>query len=339
MPWERLTSEALKYARVVDHYVYDSLGISPDRLRESSLHLFRAGGKRVRPLIAFLTARMLGGVEAESRAVPLASSIEVAHTFTLIHDDIMDQDDYRRGVPTVHKVYGVDWAILAGDLLHALAYKMVTESVERGLTVEGVYRALRALSVAAVNVSRGQAYDMQFEETWDVTPQDYLDMVRLKTGALMEAAARMGAVAAGAGYEVEALVGEYGVFVGVAFQIGDDLLGVYGDPKVTGKPVYNDLRRGKKTILVLKALEVLAREKGAEAAEEFKSMVGPQASEEELRRAAEIIQETGALSYAEKLAKSYSERARRILAKLPAVDEEARSLLDELAVFVVEREK
>ena len=129
------------------------------------------------------------------------------------------------------------------------------------------------------------------------------------------------------------------MFVGVAFQIRDDILGVYGDPKVTGKPVYNDLRRGKKTILVLKALEVLAREKGADAAEEFKSMIGPQASEEELRRAAEVIRETGALSYAEKLAKSYSERARRILAKLTAVDEEARSLLDELAVFVVEREK
>jgi geranylgeranyl diphosphate synthase type I len=327
-----LLEEAAKLARVIDHYVLDNTGIYPQRLAEASLHLFKAGGKRIRPTITLLAARMLGGVEAEMRAVPLASAVEVAHTFTLIHDDIMDKDEFRRGVPTTHVVFGEDWALLAGDLLHALSFKFIADGVSRGLSYEQVYRALKALSDAAIQVSRGQALDMLYEKTWEVTVTDYLNMVRLKTGALIEAAARIGAIAAGSPQEIEDALGLYGCFTGIAFQIKDDILGVYGDPKVTGKPVFNDLRRGKKTILVIYAVVEAGRE-------EVKRLIGPGASEEDLRRAAKIIEESGALDYALKTARRYSERAREVLEEVGAVDERAKKLLLDLAVYVVEREK
>ncbi len=330
--YEELSAEAARLARVIDHYVMDSLSMYPQRLVDASLHLFKAGGKRIRPTITLLSARMVGGAAGEMRAVTLAGAIEVAHNFTLIHDDLMDRDEVRRGVPTTHVVYGDDWALLAGDVLHALAYKMIADGKERGLTDTQIYRALKALSRAAVEVSRGQALDMLFEKSWEVGVSDYLNMVRLKTGALIEAAARIGAIAGGGSLEVEEAMGQYGQFTGVAFQIRDDILGVYGDPKVTGKPVYNDLKRGKKTILVVYAVKVAGRE-------ELKELIGPEASEDDLRRAAKIIEESGALDYATSLAKSYSERARQVLEGVPAEDAKAKELLDKLAVYVVERDR
>jgi len=275
---------------------------------------------------------MPGGVEAEMRAVPLASAIGIAHTVTLIHDDIIDRDEFRRGVPTTHMVDGEDWAILAGDLLHALSYKFIADAVERGLSYKQVYRALKVLSEAAVYISRGQALDMLFETSWDVSITDYLNMIRLKTGALIEAAARIGAIAADARQEVEDALGLYGCFTGIAFQIRDDILGVFGDPKVTGKPVYSDLRRGKKTILVLYTVKVAGRE-------ELKRLIGPSASESQLREAADIIKESGALDYAVKTALKYSEKAREAVEPLEAVDDEAKKLLLDLAFYAVERDR
>lgn len=332
MDWSRLFKAANMYSKVIDHYIMDFVSYTPDKLATASLHLFKAGGKRLRPLITLLTARMLGGYEAESRAIPLAGAIEAAHTFSLIHDDIMDKDEFRRGVPTTHKVYGEDWAILAGDLLHAVSYRMIADGASRGLNHEQVYRALTVLSDAAIMISRGQAMDMMFEGSWDVTVSDYLNMVRLKTGALIEAASRIGAIAAGASVEVERLMGEYGVYAGIAFQIRDDILGVMGDPKVTGKPVYNDLRRGKKTILVIYAYSVAGRE-------EIARLIGPGASREELESAAKIIVDTGALDYAMKTAESYIERARQVLHGAEYVDGEARTLLDSLLDYIIKRDR
>ncbi|WP_131159747.1 polyprenyl synthetase family protein [Aeropyrum pernix] len=332
MKWDRLFEASSRYSMLIDHYIMDFMSITPDRLSGASLHLIKAGGKRLRPLITLLTARMLGGLEAEARAVPLAASIETAHTFSLIHDDIMDRDEVRRGVPTTHVVYGDDWAILAGDTLHAAAFKMIADSREWGMSPEQAYRAFKVLSEAAIQISRGQAYDMLFEETWDVDVADYLNMVRLKTGALIEAAARIGAVAAGAGSEIEKMVGEVGMNAGIAFQIRDDILGVIGDPKVTGKPVYNDLRRGKKTLLVIYAVKKAGRR-------EVVDLIGPKASEDDLKRAASIIVDSGALDYAESKARFYVGRARDILSRVPAVDAESKELLNLLLDYIVEREK
>jgi len=329
-----------KYIPRVDSYILNDLvSGDPEYVYQAATHLIRAGGKRFRPAVVLLTARMLGGGASESRALPLAAAVEVFHTFTLIHDDIMDEDETRRGVPTVHVKYGVPTAILAGDLLQSLSYKAILEAKRRGLRSPRIVAALDALVEAAIKVSRGQGYDMRFEKEL-VSYHDYLEMIYLKTGALIEASAKLGAIAAYADREVVEQMGLYGRFVGVAFQIRDDILGVFGDPKVTGKPVYSDLRRGKKTILLLYALDHTS---GDERRLLERIASGESVKEEDLEKAASIIRESGALAYAQELAESYVKSALDILDQLEAEDlvedEDALRALRELALFTVRREK
>jgi geranylgeranyl diphosphate synthase type I len=325
-----------RYAMAVDSFIRDHVRGMPERLYEAGLHLIRAGGKRLRPALVLLFARGLGGIEAEHQALPLAAAVEIFHNFTLIHDDIIDRDEYRRGVPTTHVLYGEPMALVAGDLLHAEAFRAIYRGLEYGLEADVVSRALGILAWAAKRVSEGQALDMMFEGTWDVSVRDYLDMIYLKTGALIEASAAMGALAATGDESYIEAARQYGRLIGVAFQIRDDYLGVFGDPAKTGKPVYSDLRRGKKTILVLYALEHLPRDK----AERLKSIVGREdASEAELEEAAHLIRESGATKYAMDLAREMAGNAAAILDDLPFEDARAAEALRELASFVVEREK
>lgn len=339
--YENLEKAMEKYPSLIDLFIYKELAKgSPERLYEASLHLIRAGGKRLRPIITLSASRMLGGYEAESRALPLAVATEVFHTFTLIHDDIMDQDDVRRGVKTVHKLWGEPVAILAGDLLFGLSYKSILLARQRGLTDKQIRMAVEVLTEASIRVSQGQAYDMMFEKEEAVDYHEYLNMIYLKTGALIEASAKLGGIAADAPTPIIEKLGEYGAFVGVAFQIRDDILGVYGDPKETGKPVYNDLRRGKKTILVLYALKH-ASSRDREVLQ--KTLKGEKIDENLLEQAAGIIKDTGALDYSMRLAKTYSENAVAIIEDIEASglvkDEDHATLLKELALFSVEREK
>ncbi len=338
------------YAGLVDWFVYSDLARgAPDKLYQSALYIYRAGGKRFRPFVVMATARMLGGSIAEKAAIPFAAAVEIFHVYTLIHDDIMDEDTVRRGIPTTHIVYGIPYAILAGDLDHALSYRALLYAPRYGLSVKDVSKALDVLTEAAVKVAEGQAYDMMFEKMESVSYQDYLKMIYLKTSALIEASAKLGAIAGTSmmtkqseNMEVnrDAIIksmGDYGKFVGLAFQIRDDILGVFGDPSNTGKPVYSDLRRGKKTILVLYAYE---HSEGGDKELLSRVMRGEVQDEEELRRAAQIIEETGALSYAEELAESFSKTAIDVLDDIsPVTDENALEALKQLALFAVKREK
>ncbi|MEB3774648.1 MAG: polyprenyl synthetase family protein [Desulfurococcales archaeon] len=329
---EGLSNRLKDLAVLVNTYLAEKLRGAPENVYMAATHLIRAGGKRVRPAVTLATAKMLGGGEAVARALPLAAAVEVLHNFTLIHDDIMDQDEYRRGVPTVHKVWGVPMAILAGDLLYAYTFRMALESRDNGLKPRRTIYALKILADASVKVSEGQAYDMMYEDRWDVDVDDYLKMVYLKTAALIEASAMLGAIAGNADRSLVALMGEYGKLVGLAFQIRDDILGVFGDPKKTGKPVYSDLRRGKKTLLLIYTVRKLG------GYEEVSKML----SEGKYDEVAELIKESGALSYAEDLARRYMERAVEIIDSIDELevrDEESRSFLSSLARFVVEREK
>jgi len=345
-------SKALEtYPPLVDSFIDDLVQGDPEYLYDAAMHLVRAGGKRLRPIVVLLTARFLGGPRAESVALPLAAAVEVFHTFTLIHDDIMDEDAVRRGVPTVHVKWGVPTAILAGDLLHSLSYRAilaaaryageVSEFLEEApeVTVRHLLDAVDVFSEASVKISRGQAYDMMFEKRGSVTHHEYLRMIYLKTGALFEASAKLGAIAAGKDRDIVDAMGLYGRLVGIAFQVRDDVLGVFGDPRVTGKPVYSDLRRGKKTVLVLYALEKAE----GEARELLESVLsGERVDEESLKAAAKVIEETGALDYAMRLARRYSKTAIQVLDNVNEAagkDEEAYQALKELAIFAVEREK
>jgi len=327
-----------RYVPLVNSEIYNILRGAPEELYRASAHLIKAGGKRLRPLVVLATARALGSLEAESRALPLASAVEIFHNFTLVHDDIMDNDDFRRGVPTVHKVYGVPLAITAGDLMFSLSYVAILKSRETGLEDEYVVKAVRALTEASQKVAEGQGYDLLFERSWDVDAEDYLKMIYLKTGALIEASAKLGAIAARAKDEVIEAMGEYGRLVGLAFQIRDDILGTFGDPSKTGKPIYSDLRRGKKTILVIKVA------RSSESAKKLlMEIFSGKASEDKLSEAAELMKSLGVLEYAQKLAESYSQLAVEKLELLRGaglvVDEKAYRALKDLALFSAQREK
>ncbi|MFE8991591.1 polyprenyl synthetase family protein [Streptomyces collinus] len=209
-----------------------------------------SGGKGVRQALAVLGAEAAG---APGRTgVAAAVAVELVHTFSLLHDDIMDGDTDRRGRPTVWKAYGTGPAVLAGDALFALAVETLAAQ-PRGAG------AVRTLSVALGDLVRGQADDLLFaDRPWTgperVRPDEYRAMAEGKTGALLGCAAALGAVLGGAGPETTAALDRAGRHLGVAFQIVDDVLGIWGDPRVTGKPVHGDLRERKKTFPVLVAL-------------------------------------------------------------------------------------
>jgi len=252
-------------------------------LYEASFYLFKAGGKRLRPLILVSSADLLGG--DLNRAYLAGASVEVLHTFTLIHDDIMDEDTTRRGMPTVHVKWGIPMAILAGDLLHAKAFEILNEAF-RGMSSNKITRAFEIFTKAIIIISEGQALDMQFEDKVTVSEEEYLDMIKRKTAMLFSSSAALGGlIATDNEKEIQALA-DYGLNLGISFQIVDDILGLIADEKELGKPVYSDIREGKKTLLVIKTMKEATDE---EKKILLKALGNKNASKDELITAAEII--------------------------------------------------
>ena len=328
--------DLLKYAKHVAEEVNKVIGNlvkgDPKDLYDASMHLIKAGGKRLRPLALTLAGRMYG--LSESLGIKAGASVEILHNFTLIHDDIMDKDTLRRGVPTVHTVYGTDMAIIAGDLLFAKAFEALTELINYDIDPGRIVSAAKELSWAAVTVAEGQALDMSFERKVDVSVDDYITMVFKKTAALFKSSLVIGALLAGAPEEEIEKLTEYGSDIGIAFQIRDDILGLVGDEKVLGKPVFSDLREGKKTILVIYALSRLDDEGRSEL---LNALGNREASIDELRRAAELIKSTGAVEYADHLAEKYIESGLQALQSTNAVDEGAKEMLRKLAIYITQR--
>jgi geranylgeranyl diphosphate synthase type I len=205
------------------------------------------GGKAVRPALALLSARAAGA--PEEIGLPGAVAVELVHNFSLLHDDFMDRDLERRHRRTVWSLWGSSSAILSGDALLALAQEVLLDS-----DLSTAVPAALLLAQATRELIRGQVQDLAFERRDDVTVAECLDMAAGKTGALISASAAIGAVLAGAPQTTVGALATYGAQVGLAFQLVDDVLGVWGDPAVTGKPVYSDLRAGKKSLPVTHAL-------------------------------------------------------------------------------------
>jgi geranylgeranyl diphosphate synthase type I len=327
--------ELLEYAKHIAERVNKDIsgGLKgdPKKLYDASYHLIRAGGKRLRPLALVLSGRMYG--LSEDIGVMAGSAVEILHNFTLIHDDIMDKDSMRRGVPTVHTLYGVDMAILAGDLLFAKSFEALSR-VEGYVHPQSLINAYKELAWAAVTVAEGQALDMSFEERIDVTIDDYITMVFKKTAALFKSSLVMGAYLAGASDEEIEKLTEFGTDIGIAFQIRDDILGLVGDEKVLGKPVYSDLREGKKTILVIYALQKLEEKER----DYILSRLGKRdLPKEELEKVAEMIKSTGAVEYADELSEKYIKDGLEALDSTNPVDGKARELLQKLAIYITKR--
>ena len=261
----------------------------PKVLMDASKQYPYAGGKRMRPAMAVACCRAVGG--DGNKAVPLAVAIEYIHNFTLIHDDLMDGDDKRRGMTTIHVGYGMPTAVLAGDALFAKAYQIIADL---DVPAEKMRDTLKYVSQAVWDLARGQQMDVN-NEGQIVSEEVYLETIKLKTSVLFAAAAAGGAIIGGASPEQVKAINEYAIELGLGFQMYDDYLGIAGDSSKTGKSVGNDIRKGKCTCMVTHTISSLKDQK---LLDEFKSILGNEnATDEECARAKQIMEEAGAIDY------------------------------------------
>ena len=220
----------------------------PQGLYEPIGYTLAAGGKRVRPQLALLATKLFGGNEED--VLPAALALEVFHNFTLLHDDVMDKAQVRRGRPTVHVKWNANTAILSGDQMMIEAYKLLSQVPENKLAT-----TLRLFNQMATEICEGQQYDVDFESRTDVTIPEYMEMIRLKTSVLLATALKIGAYIAGATDEQQEQIYNYGIHLGLAFQIQDDMLDCYGDQATFGKAIGGDIAENKKTYLWLTAAQ------------------------------------------------------------------------------------
>ncbi len=306
--------------------------LSPDVREVAEYHLGLAGGspgagKALRPALTLLSARAAGA--QPERAVPAAVAVELVHNFSPLHDDIMDGDTERRHRPTAWTVFGVGPAILAGDALLALAQDLLLE----GPAAQGPWAA-RCLLAAVQRLIAGQGADLAFERRDDVTVTECLDMAGDKTAALMACACSIGAIYVGAPASIAMALADFGAHVGLAFQLTDDLLGIWGAPEVTGKPVRSDLRARKKSLPVVAALV-----SGTEAASELAALLAlpGELTEDQLLRAAGLVSEAGGRKWAEAEADAALESAVRRLDQT-GLPEDVRAEFAGIAEFITERQ-
>lgn len=299
----------------------------PLSLYQAASHLIAHGGKRLRPYMVIQSTKLLGG--DKKSAIRAACAIEMVHNFTLVHDDIMDNDETRHGVPTTHNKFGIPVAILAGDVLFSKAYEVISN---QGLQPKIVSKLVSKLARACVDVCEGQILDISMAEQKRIpSREEYIQMIEKKTSALFEVSCAMGAICAnGTETDIKNLA-SFGKNLGVAFQITDDLIGVMGDPMITKKPVGNDLREGKKSLPILLAIK---KSKGKDKKIILKAFGNVKAKREEIKTAVDTIRKLGIEEIVREEALKYAEKAKKSLEKYN-VDkkEELISLLD----FVVKR--
>lgn len=234
-------SERLFYGMLAYHLGWADAALRPVR---------SDAGKRIRPMLCLLACAACGGDPAQ--ALPAAAAIELLHNFSLIHDDIQDRSETRRGRPTVWTLWGVAQAINAGDALFAIAHRALWRLRTRGVPADRIVEIAERFDAACLALTRGQHFDLLFEGAERITLEEYLEMIRGKTAALLRAALGIGArLADHPAEDLEA----FGEALGMAFQIQDDLLGIWGDPQVTGKSAADDLQARKKTLPVVLAME------------------------------------------------------------------------------------
>lgn len=300
----------------------------PAELYEPISYLMRLGGKRMRPVLVLISTELFGGDVL--KALDAAIGIELFHNFTLMHDDIMDKAPLRRGNPTVHVKWNESAAILSGDVMFVEAYKLmirVDDSILR--------KVLDIFSDTASGVCQGQQSDMNFEKRDHVSIDEYMEMIRLKTAVLLAGSMQIGALIGGAAQEQADLLYEFGENLGLAFQLQDDILDVYGDPEKFGKQVGGDILADKKTFLLIKARE-LATEESASELEKWlnNSNVQP---ENKVNAITQIYNSIGVRKLAEAEMENYVVKALNALDKI-AVDNSRKKLLRGFAEQLLIRE-
>lgn len=272
-------------------------------------HYPSAGGKRLRPVLAEVVAQAVGG--AGDKAIPFGAAVEIIHNFTLVHDDVMDNDSIRRGRPTVHVMFDEPTAIIAGDALFARAFEALSEV---DVPPHFTRRLLKLTAHAVWLIAEGQQEDMDFERIppTELSIGDYERMIWKKTAVLFECAAEGGAIIAGGTEEQITAMRDYARSLGAGFQIHDDILALLGDEKTTGKPVGNDIRNGKRTLIVLHALQNLGVEDPRRATL-LAALGNADATQEQIRAAIEVLQDCGSIDHARKLAREHAAQGKNHL--------------------------
>ena len=308
-------------AHQIDGMIDKNFNHAPGELDKASAHLLNAGGKRLRPAVVMLSAEAVRhGSSAD--IMPAALALEVTHTFTLIHDDIMDGDSLRRGVPTVHTKWDMPTGILAGDVLYARAFEFISQA-KAGDAAK--VRATALLARACADICEGQHMDMSFEHRTDVTEEEYMKMVEMKTGVLYAAAAAIGGTLAGGSEEQVKSLYQFGLNTGIAFQIQDDLIDLLTPPEQSGKDQGSDLREGKQTLIM-----IIARKKGVDLLKYRREL-----SPADIKAAIKELTDSGVIDAVKKKASGLVADSNRLLMVLPASKE--RQLLMDVGEFFVTR--
>ena len=320
---EKLAIKAKPINKALEEYLKVR---EPEKLYKASAHIPLAGGKRLRPVMAMITCEMVGGDSV--KAIPFAAALEAIHNFTLVHDDVMDDDDLRHGVDACHTIYGLSTAILAGDTLFAYAFEMITDC-----DIDDRVKADLVKNVAYIvrKIAEGQQMDINFEDEETVDAKEYLEMIRLKTSILFGAAAYGGAKIGGTSEEEARELEMMATNVGLGFQIWDDYLDATATEEILGKPSGSDIRQGKRTLLVIEALT----RANANDRERLIEILDSKNTDEEVAEAVEIMDRCGALEECHKQANGYLEGARNTLSNYP--ESEARQLFEELLEYMVTR--
>ena len=300
----------------------------PKGLYAPIAYTLAAGGKRVRPQLAIIASQMFGGKDED--VLPAALALEIFHNFTLLHDDVMDHAEVRRGRPTVHIQWNENTAILSGDQMMIEAYTQLSKVPTHTLA-----RVLQLFNQMATEICEGQQYDVDFEQENNVSIDEYLMMIRLKTSVLLANALQIGAYIAGATEEEQRALYQFGINIGLAFQIQDDILDVWGDPKTFGKAIGGDIACNKKTFVYLQAMRLLGDEAiSLEAREELEDWYGKllDDNKEKIARVKEIFEQLGVREICEQVVADYTKKALQILDTLPqnAATEQLRQMAEKL---------
>ena len=301
----------------------------PIGLYEPIGYTLSAGGKRLRPALAVIASDLFDGNRRE--VLPAALALEVFHNFTLLHDDVMDNAPVRRGRPTVHVRWNQNTAILSGDQMLIEAYKLLSN-----VTPDKLQPVMWLFNKMATEICEGQQYDVDFENRDDVSIDDYLMMIRLKTSVLLATALRIGALIAGADEDAQMALYNYGIYIGLAFQIQDDILDVYGNPETFGKAIGGDILEGKKTYILLTALRMAsAKQKEALLSALSDKNMSP---EKKIAYVTALYDELGIRTICEEAMRNYTTMALAELEKLH-VSEEKLLILINLAEKLLARKE
>lgn len=271
----------------------------PLSLYQPADYIMSLGGKRLRPIFTMLGCDLYG--KPASEALRAAMAIEVFHNFTLVHDDIMDKAATRRGQPTVHEKYGLNTAILSGDVMLIQAYQYILDYGDPVL----IKAILDVMNTMAFEVCEGQQSDMDFEKSTDVSISNYLDMITQKTSVLMGAAIRIGAIIAGADEKNQKHIYEFAKYFGIAFQLQDDMLDVFGTHEQVGKRIGGDIVQNKKTYLFIKSLELASTDQKALLEELYFTSDHTYSDEEKIQLVTDIFKDLHVSAYSKEVIDAY----------------------------------